>query len=86
MYLQLASEANLSGYWRNSLIVHIVCWLAQFIGHGAFEKRNPALMDNILLTAVAPDFVFIEVGIIFLLNFFTAFVYAWMEERCLREM
>ena len=28
--------------------VHAVCWVAQFIGHGAAEKRAPALLDNIV--------------------------------------
>ena len=25
----------------------VVCWAAQFIGHGLIEKRRPALMDNL---------------------------------------
>lgn len=41
--------------------MHIICWIGQFIGHGAFEGRKPALVDNVLLTLVAPDFVVIEV-------------------------
>jgi uncharacterized membrane protein YGL010W len=43
-------------------LVHIVAWIAQFIGHGAFEKRKPALMDNIVLTANAPYFVNLELA------------------------
>ena len=35
-------------------------WIFQFIGHGVFERRAPALLSNILTTLVAPDFVFIE--------------------------
>ena len=27
--------------------VHILAWIAQFIGHGFFEKRKPALLDNL---------------------------------------
>ena len=30
------------------LAVHIFGWIAQFIGHGVFEGRKPALMDNLL--------------------------------------
>ena len=55
------SGAQLDTFWTYSLYAHIVSWIAQFIGHGAFEKRNPALLDNLLLTLVAPDFVIIEV-------------------------
>jgi len=28
-------------------IVHVGSWIVQFIGHGVFEKRSPALKDNI---------------------------------------
>ena len=28
--------------------LHIVCWLAQFYGHGVHEGRAPALLDNLL--------------------------------------
>ena len=56
-----SSAAELNTFWTYSLHAHIISWIAQFIGHGAFEKRNPALLDNLLLTLVAPDFVIIEV-------------------------
>lgn len=32
----------------------------QFVGHGVFEKRKPALMDNISQILNAPMFVMIE--------------------------
>ena len=28
--------------------VHAFSWIAQFVGHGVFEGRKPALMDNLL--------------------------------------
>ena len=28
--------------------INILCWVGQFVGHGIFEGRKPALMDNIL--------------------------------------
>jgi uncharacterized membrane protein YGL010W len=43
------------------LIIHIMSWVFQFIGHGAFEGRKPALVDNILLTLNAPVFVNAEI-------------------------
>eukprot|EP00357_Protocruzia_adherens_P023693 CAMPEP_0114984600 /NCGR_PEP_ID=MMETSP0216-20121206/7366_1 /TAXON_ID=223996 /ORGANISM="Protocruzia adherens, Strain Boccale" /LENGTH=194 /DNA_ID=CAMNT_0002346753 /DNA_START=39 /DNA_END=623 /DNA_ORIENTATION=+ len=43
------------------LYLHIAAWIMQFVGHGVFEGRRPALMDNFFLTAVAPFFVFVEV-------------------------
>lgn len=42
-------------------IIHAFSWIAQFIGHGLFEHRRPALVDNILLTLAAPMFVVMEV-------------------------
>ncbi|KAJ2558066.1 hypothetical protein EV175_000977 [Coemansia sp. RSA 1933] len=42
-------------------IVFVVAWVAQFVGHGVFEKRAPALLDNLLQALVmAPFFVFLE--------------------------
>lgn len=41
--------------------VFLVSWLAQFVGHGKFEGRAPALLDNIIQAFVlAPFFVFFE--------------------------
>jgi uncharacterized membrane protein YGL010W len=41
---------------------HIVAWIAQFIGHGAFEGRAPALIDNLVQAVfLAPLFVWLEV-------------------------
>lgn len=28
--------------------IHVLCWIAQFAGHGLAEKRAPALLDNLL--------------------------------------
>ncbi len=44
------------------IIIHIFSWIIQFIGHGVFERRKPALMDNFLLTLNAPIFVNIEIA------------------------
>ncbi|TNV75779.1 hypothetical protein FGO68_gene1225 [Halteria grandinella] len=48
------------------LRLHIFGWVAQFVGHGIFEKRAPALLDNLLLIFVAPFFFIFEVLNIFL--------------------
>lgn len=50
------STAN---YW--ALGVHIFSWVAQFIGHGVFEGRAPALLDNLIQAIfLAPFFVWLE--------------------------
>jgi uncharacterized membrane protein YGL010W len=46
---------------QTALAVHIVCWVAQFIGHGLFEGRAPALLDNLIQAIfLAPIFVWLE--------------------------
>jgi uncharacterized membrane protein YGL010W len=42
--------------------INIVSWLAQFVGHGKFEGRAPALLDNLYQALfLAPFFVWFEV-------------------------
>lgn len=49
-----------ANYW--ALAIHITSWLAQFIGHGAYEGRAPALLDNLVQAVfLAPFFVWMEV-------------------------
>lgn len=64
-YLKVADPENTN---KVALAVHIVCWLAQFLGHGAFEGRAPALLDNLLQALfLAPLFVWLE--FLFLLGY-----------------
>ncbi|PLN82731.1 DUF962 domain protein [Aspergillus taichungensis] len=47
-------------YWFGG--IHVVTWLLQFIGHGAFERRAPALLDNLVQALLlAPLFVWMEI-------------------------
>ena len=42
--------------------IHIFSWIAQFLGHGKFEGRAPALLDNIVQALfLAPLFVWMEI-------------------------
>ena len=51
------SSAN---YW--ALGIFLVSWIAQFIGHGVFEGRAPALLDNLVQAIfLAPFFVWMEI-------------------------
>lgn len=46
---------------RDAIIVQVVSWIAQILGHGLAEGRAPALVDNILGALVlAPFFVHLE--------------------------
>ena len=60
-FLQAHATDSLPDFWQFMWICQLVGWGSQFIGHGLFEGRKPALMDNLLLTLVAPDFAVIEV-------------------------
>jgi uncharacterized membrane protein YGL010W len=41
--------------------VHVVSWILQFIGHGKYEGRKPALLDNLVQALfLAPLFVWYE--------------------------
>lgn len=47
---------------KSAVAIHIVCWIAQFVGHGAFEGRAPALLDNLVQALfLAPMFVWLEI-------------------------
>ncbi|KAL8698706.1 MAG: hypothetical protein Q9201_006423 [Fulgogasparrea decipioides] len=49
-----------ANYW--ALGLHIVSWIVQFIGHGVFEGRKPALLDSLVQAFfLAPFFVWMEV-------------------------
>lgn len=47
---------------KASIVVFLVSWIMQFVGHGVFEKRAPALLDNLVQALfLAPFFVWMEV-------------------------
>ena len=46
--------------WWISGSVFVLGWVVQFIGHGVWEKRRPALMDNLTQVFVAPIFLVAE--------------------------
>ncbi len=51
---------------RMSLLIasglFVASWVFQFIGHGVWEKRRPALVDNAFQVLVAPMFLVSEVA------------------------
>jgi uncharacterized membrane protein YGL010W len=57
--LQVLDAMGSTG-WMLFLAVFVASWIAQLIGHAAFEHRKPALADNILQIFVAPIFVMAE--------------------------
>lgn len=61
-YLTRHHELSVFGLntFQSVVLLHVAGWILQFIGHGVYEKRKPALMDNLLLMFNAPVFVTIE--------------------------
>jgi uncharacterized membrane protein YGL010W len=45
--------------------IQVIGWGSQFFGHGYFEGNKPALMDNVLMSLMAPLFTTIEVMALF---------------------
>ncbi|CAL9102497.1 unnamed protein product [Musa textilis] len=57
----LAARLGFSLAWKVVLAAQLFCWSFQFIGHGMFEKRAPALLDNLSQAfLMAPFFVLLE--------------------------
>jgi uncharacterized membrane protein YGL010W len=51
-----------------AIAVHVVSWLLQFVGHGVFEGRAPAIFDNLVQAIfLAPLFVWLE--LLFMLGY-----------------
>lgn len=52
-----------------AIALHVVSWILQFVGHGKYEGRKPALLDNLMQALfLAPLFVWYE--ILFKLGFY----------------
>ncbi|XP_010459514.1 PREDICTED: uncharacterized endoplasmic reticulum membrane protein YGL010W [Camelina sativa] len=58
----LAVQLGPSLSFKVGLASQLLCWTGQFVGHGMFEKRAPALLDNLVQAfLMAPFFVLLEV-------------------------
>jgi uncharacterized membrane protein YGL010W len=46
---QVNIDAHFGGHavWKVALVIHVAAWILQFIGHGVFEGRAPALLDSL---------------------------------------
>jgi uncharacterized membrane protein YGL010W len=58
----LTSSIDASTTNKVMIVLNIASWIMQFVGHGAFEGRAPALLDNLVQALfLAPFFVWMEV-------------------------
>lgn len=60
MFLNCLKKGEKTWLFSLMLVLHIFAWIFQVLGH-IFEKRAPALMDNLALMSNAPFFVTCEV-------------------------
>lgn len=62
--LVLAVRLNAAVGLQTSLtvaaVLFVASWVFQFVGHGVWEKRRPALVDNLFQVFVAPMFLVAE--------------------------
>lgn len=58
IYLQ--NNVSRSTYYFIAAVSQLLGWGTQFLGHGIFEGRRPALVDNMFQTLIAPLFVVLE--------------------------
>ncbi|KAE8693941.1 NAC100 protein [Hibiscus syriacus] len=57
----IAAKLGYSLAWKVVMVAQVLCWSGQFLGHGVFEKRAPALLDNLVQAILmAPFFVLLE--------------------------
>ena len=55
-----ATYGSIANHWAIGL--HVASWVAQFVGHGIYEGRAPALLDNLVQAIfLAPFFVWLEI-------------------------
>ncbi|KAJ3673780.1 hypothetical protein LUZ60_005772 [Juncus effusus] len=79
----LASVLGFSLGWKVILASQLLCWTGQFIGHGVFEHRAPALLDNLAQAfLMAPFFVLLEV----LQHFFRYEPYPGFQESVTKKI
>ncbi len=43
--------------WQAHAGIFVASWIAQFIGHGRYEKNRPSLMANLISLIIAPAYL-----------------------------
>ena len=60
IYLDRTEQILGGQVFRVFLVIHCMGWVSQFIGHGVYEQRAPALLTNSLFAFIAPFFCTFE--------------------------
>ena len=48
-------------FYQICCAINVFCWITQFVGHGIYEQRAPAIITNVLFIFIAPFFDMFEV-------------------------
>ncbi|KAH3674634.1 hypothetical protein WICMUC_003180 [Wickerhamomyces mucosus] len=65
-YINTIALNTVENYNSYIVTLFLIGWVVQFIGHGVFERRAPALLDNLVQALVlAPYFVIFEALFLF---------------------
>lgn len=63
-FAALLAQLSTAGWLGWGLVLFVLGWIIQFIGHH-YEGRKPAFLDDIMGLAIGPLFVVAELGFIF---------------------
>jgi uncharacterized membrane protein YGL010W len=53
----IARHGSTVTVWSIAVVLFVVGWAFQIVGHALFERRRPALVDNLFQTFIGPMFV-----------------------------
>ena len=68
-FMGLMTYCGIAEFWKSYAIpLLMIGWIAQFVGHGVFEGKRPALVDNII-QAIHSAIFFVWLEVIFSLGF-----------------
>lgn len=82
LYFANVFATNVQNATLVALGIHVFSWVAQFVGHGVFEKRAPALLDS-LIQGNDCTVILISDSIIVgsIVCIFRSVVHAWIQAR-----
>lgn len=63
-FAALLAQLSTAGWLGWGLVLFVLGWIIQFIGHH-YEGRKPAFLDDIMVLAIGPLFVVAELGFMF---------------------
>lgn len=64
--LYVLDKGKIDMAFKQEFGIFVLAWVFQFVGHGVFERKKPALFDNLVQSLVlAPYFILFELLFLF---------------------